>query len=109
MSTPSGSIPGPPFAADPDFLAREVNVIETSAPLRLHELRFLQDGPDFVVGRVDIDSYGVFPPDGAALLRQLVDGVPPTGAADWYQQTYGEPVDMAEFLGVLTELDFVAG
>ncbi|MDI1461282.1 hypothetical protein QEZ54_09910 [Catellatospora sp. KI3] len=81
---------------------------QLSEPLRLHDLTFLPDGDDVVVGRVDIDSYGVFPPDGAALLQQLVAGVPPHAAADWYARTYGEPVDLDEFLGVLTELEFTA-
>lgn len=35
----------------------------------LHDLRYLDEGDRVVVGRTDCDSYGVFPPDGAALLR----------------------------------------
>lgn len=83
-------------------------MLQTAGPLRLHNLTFLPDGEDVVVGRVDVNSYGVFPPDGAALLEQLVAGMPPAAAAEWYERTYGEPVDLAEFLGVLTELEFVA-
>lgn len=83
-------------------------MLQTSGPLRLHDLTFLPDGEDVVVGRVDINSYGVFPPDGAALLQQLVAGMPPPEAAEWYERTYGEPVDLDEFLGVLAELEFTA-
>ncbi|SBT39065.1 hypothetical protein [Micromonospora auratinigra] len=78
-------------------------------PLRVHPLTYLPDGDDVVVGRTDVDSFGVFPPDGAALLRRIADGMPPADAADWYAETYGEQVDLAEFLGVLSELDFLAG
>jgi hypothetical protein len=78
-------------------------------PLRVHPLTYLPDGDDVVVGRTDVDSFGVFPPDGAALLRRIADGMPPAEAADWYAETYGEQVDLAEFLGVLSELDFLAG
>ena len=35
--------------------------------LAFHQLSFAPEGDDVVVGRRDIDSYGVFPPDGAAL------------------------------------------
>ncbi|MGY0232073.1 hypothetical protein [Longispora urticae] len=77
------------------------------APVRLHPLSYLEDGEDVVIGRTDTDSYGVFPADGAALLRRLADGEPPGAAARWYAETYGEPVDLAEFLGVLAELDFL--
>ncbi|MFF5173704.1 hypothetical protein ACFY3U_13805 [Micromonospora sp. NPDC000089] len=78
-------------------------------PLRVHPLTYLPDGDDVVVGRTDVDSFGVFPPDGAELLRRIADGMPPAEAADWYAETYGEQVDLAEFLGVLSELDFLAG
>jgi hypothetical protein len=79
-------------------------------PLRLHPLTFLQEGAedDVTVGRADIDSYGLFPPDGAALLRQLESGVPPADAAEWYRNQYWESVDIEEFLDVLDELDLMA-
>jgi hypothetical protein len=77
------------------------------APLRLHPLTFLHEGDEVTVGRADIDSYGLFPPDGAALLQQLESGTPPAEAAEWYQSQYGESVDIEEFLAVLDELDLV--
>ena len=39
--------------------------------LQFHRLSFVPDGDEVVVGRRDIDSYGVVPPDGAALVREL--------------------------------------
>ena len=76
-------------------------------PLRFHPLAFLEDGGEVVVGRSDIDSYGVFPTDGAALVRELAAGRAPADAADWYAETYGERVDMADFLATLHELRLV--
>jgi hypothetical protein len=75
--------------------------------VRLHPLTYLEEGDEVTVGRADIDSYGLFPPDGAALLRRLEAGAPPNAAARWYTERYGEQVDMAEFLDVLDELELV--
>ncbi|RZB17447.1 hypothetical protein StrepF001_22375 [Streptomyces sp. F001] len=73
----------------------------------MHRLTYLDDGDETVVGRLDVDSYAVFPPDGVALLRELESGRTPSDAAAWYAERYGEPVDMAEFLTTLRELGFV--
>ena len=75
--------------------------------LALHRLSFAPEGDDVVVGRRDIDSYGVFPPDGAALVRELAAGRPVADAARWYEDTYGEPVDLAGFVDTLSELQFL--
>jgi hypothetical protein len=76
-------------------------------PLRLHPLTYLTEGDDVTVGRADIDSYGVFPPDGAELVRRLEEGRSPHEAAQWYESQYGEAVDIGEFLEVLEELDLL--
>src|SRR3954471_13413087 len=78
-------------------------------PLSFHPLTFVPDGEDVVIGRPDTDSYAVFPDSGAALLHRLRDGLSPAAGARWYEDTYGEEVDMADFLDTLRELDFVAG
>lgn len=65
------------------------------------------DGTDIIVGRGDIDSYAVFPADGAELLARLRSGVGVAEAGRWYRERYGEPVDMADFLATLRELDFL--
>jgi hypothetical protein len=75
--------------------------------LRFHRLTFAPDGDEVVIGRRDIDSYGVFPVDGAALLRQLESGRSLDDAARWYEETYGEPVDVDGFLETLTDLEFL--
>jgi hypothetical protein len=80
---------------------------DLSQPLVLHDLTFLEDGDEVTVGRADIGSYGVFPPDGAALLRKLADGASPADAIRWYSAEYGEDVDIEEFLDVLDEFDLI--
>lgn len=82
-------------------------MIRSDAPVRLHRLRFLREGGDVVVGRVDIDSYVILPPDGAALLEELIAGHTPAEAACWYARTYGESVDIDEFLDTVGELGFL--
>jgi hypothetical protein len=76
-------------------------------PLRLHPLTFLDEGDEVTVGRADINSYGMFPADGAALIRRLVAGNSPNDAARWYTEQFGEQVDMAEFVELLAEFDML--
>jgi hypothetical protein len=81
--------------------------ISLDEPIRLHPLTYLEEGDDVTVGRADIDSYGVFPRDGAELVRRMEQGSSPNEAAGWYEEQYGEKVDVAEFLEVLEELDLL--
>ena len=76
------------------------------ATLRLRPLTFLPEGDGVVVGCAQVDSYVVLPPDGAALLERLTQ-VPRPEAARWYEATYGEPVDLDDFVETLAELDFL--
>ena len=76
-------------------------MVELDQPLRLHPLTYLEEGDEVTVGRADINSFGLFPVDGAALLRQLEAGSTPSEAARWYSAEYGEQVDISEFLEVL--------
>ena len=72
-----------------------------------HPLTLVPDGPDVIVGRTDIDSYAAFPTDGAELLNQLRSGMDTERAARWYEERYGEPVDLADFLDTLRDLEFL--
>ncbi|MBM7774873.1 hypothetical protein JOD54_005077 [Actinokineospora baliensis] len=83
--------------------------LDLDRPLALHPLTFHADGDEVTVGRADIGLFGVFPPDGAELLRKLTDGVPPNAAAAWYADEYGETVDIAEFLEILVEYEMLVG
>jgi hypothetical protein len=77
--------------------------------LRFHRLSFVPEGDEVVVGRRDIDSYGVFPPDGAALVRELDAGRSVPDAERWYEATYGEKVDIDGLVAVLADLQFLRG
>lgn len=80
---------------------------DPSRPVPIHPLSYLDEGEEVTVGRRDADTYVVLPADGAALLRRLEEGISAAEAADWYQQTYGDPVDIADFVDTITELGFV--
>ncbi len=73
----------------------------------LHSLTYLDEGRDVTVGRSDVDAYAVLPAEGAALLRRLEEGLTPDQAAGWYERTYGELVDIGDFLAGLEELGFL--
>ena len=80
----------------------------TAEPLQFHPLSFLDEGDgDVLIGRIDIDSYGVFPADGAALVRELQTGRSREDAAAWYRENYGEDVDIGEFVDTLEELQLL--
>lgn len=79
----------------------------TADGLLFHELSFVREGDDVVVGRLDTGSYAVFPADGAELLKQLTEGMPLTAAADWYETTFDEEVDLDDFVETLHDLGFV--
>lgn len=75
--------------------------------LAFHRLTFAPERDGIMVGRQDIESYAVLPEDGARLLRVLADGMPVAAAADWYESTFGESVDMGDFVATITDLGFV--
>src|SRR6185437_8524956 len=65
------------------------------------------EGDDVVVGRAETGSFAVLPKDGADLLRCLSSGMTATEAAEWYEQSFGEPVDIDDFLESMEELGFI--
>lgn len=75
--------------------------------LAFHPLTFVSDPPDVIVGRKDIDSYAAFPEDGAELLKQLQTGKNLEEAATWYEERYGEAINMDDFLETLHDLQFL--
>jgi hypothetical protein len=75
--------------------------------LTLHELSFVSEGDEVVVGRADTGSYAVFPADGAELVRRIADGMSLSQAAAWYEQSFGEPVDIGDLADTLAGLGFV--
>lgn len=85
-----------------------MTAIDLNSPLRLYPITYLDEGEEVTVGRADIDSYGLFPADGAALLKYLEAGHSPNEGARWYAEQYNEQVDIVEFLEVLEEFDMIA-
>lgn len=79
----------------------------SGSALAVHELSFVPEGDEVVVGRLDTGSYAVFPSDGAALLKRLSEGMALDEAAAWYEETFSEPVDVEDFVDTLRELGFV--
>ena len=75
--------------------------------LELHELSFVSEGDEVVVGRPDTGSYAVFPADGAELVRRIAGGMSLGRASAWYEQSFGEPVDIDDLAATLAELGFV--
>lgn len=75
--------------------------------LVFYPLTFVPDSPDVIIGRKDIDSYAAFPEDGAELLKQLQAGKGPEEAAAWYQERYGEAINLEDFLETLHDLQFL--
>lgn len=75
--------------------------------IRLHHLTMVAEDDGVMVGRPDIGSYALFPPEGAEALRMLDSGVPVSGVAAWYERTCGERLDVDDFLAALETLDFL--
>ncbi|WP_267243389.1 hypothetical protein [Streptomyces sp. PR69] len=80
---------------------------DADTPLTLHPLVYLEDGGEVTIGRPDTDSYAIFPPDGAGLVRRLAQGDTPAQASDWYAAEYGERADVQDVIDALRELGFV--
>jgi hypothetical protein len=73
----------------------------------LHQLTMVPEGDEVLIGRLDIDSFAVFPADGAAVVRRLRDGMTPGEVAAWYRAQYGETLDLTDLLETLDELGFL--
>jgi hypothetical protein len=83
--------------------------ITTSTQVRLQPLTYVDDRDGVVIGRPDTGSYGVFPPEGADLLRSLEAGATLEAAVRrWHEQT-GETLDVADFVAIIEDLGFVVG
>lgn len=75
--------------------------------VHFHALSYVPDGDDVVVGRIETGSFAVLPADGAQLLRRLAEGQPALEAAAWYEECFGEPVDIEDFLESMDGLGFI--
>ncbi|MEO6700686.1 MAG: hypothetical protein ABI140_14230 [Jatrophihabitantaceae bacterium] len=79
----------------------------TTSSVALHPLTMVAEGEDVLIGRMDTDSFAVFPADGAAVVSQLQQGRSPAEVRDWYAASYGEQLDLDDLLQTLDELGFL--
>jgi hypothetical protein len=75
--------------------------------LTLYPLTFVAEGDQVIIGRPEVDSFAVFSPDAAAVVRRIEAGETLASVADWYQTAYGEPADLGDFVETLRDLDFI--
>ncbi len=79
----------------------------TGTRVRLQPLTYVDEGDAVMVGRPDTGSYGVFPREGADLIRSLAAGSTlESGARRWHEET-GQALDVPDFLEILADLGFV--
>jgi hypothetical protein len=98
VNAPAVNAPAVPDPAVTDLAGTRV---------RLQPLTYVDDADGVMVGRPDTGSYGVFPPEGAKLLRWLeAGGTLEAGAARWHEAT-GQELDAGDFTAVLDDLGFV--
>jgi hypothetical protein len=76
-------------------------------PVQLPPLVYFADGDEVTIGRRDTDSYGIFPADGAEVVRRLAAGSTPRQIARWYAQEFGESLDIDHVLAALAELELL--
>src|SRR5438552_1951547 len=82
--------------------------IMNRSSIKFYPLSFIPENDlEVTVGRLDVDSYILLPADGAALLQEMQAGLSPQQASEWYQQHYGEAIDIEDFLYNLQELNFI--
>jgi hypothetical protein len=83
--------------------------VDLMSTVRFHPLSILREGDEVTVGRLDDErAFVVLPHDGAELLLRLREGMTLAAAAEWYYASFGEQVDIQDFVADLTELGFIA-
>jgi hypothetical protein len=83
--------------------------ITTGTHVRLQPLTYVDDSDGVMVGRPDTGSYGVFPPEGADMLKTLeAGGTLEAAACEWHERT-GETLDLVDFVAIIEDLGFVVG
>jgi hypothetical protein len=81
--------------------------VDIDRPVKLYPLVFLADGDEVTIGRSDIDSYGIFPKEGADAVRRLADGDTPRIVAEWFESTHDSGIDMPDLIATLDELELL--
>jgi hypothetical protein len=81
--------------------------LTSEQPLAFHTLTFVPEGEDVLVGKAGTDAYAVLPPDGAEVLQRMTRGATPTSVAAWYEASYGQRLDIDDFMASMAELGFL--
>lgn len=83
--------------------------LSSTSVVELHPLHLAAaDDGGWQVGRVETGTFVALPAEGVALLEWLRAGATVGAAGDRFTARYGEPVDVAGFLGELADCGFVA-
>ncbi|MET8278855.1 hypothetical protein [Micromonospora sp. NPDC005174] len=80
---------------------------DATSTVRLRPLTVVEEGTDVLVGDPERGTYVAMPAVGGVVIRALLDGAPLAEAAERGEAFAGEPVDLEDFVAVLTELGFV--
>ncbi|EID53062.1 hypothetical protein [Saccharomonospora xinjiangensis] len=75
--------------------------------VRLRPLSVVEDGDEVVIGDPESGTFVTIPPVGGVVVRALQRGAGLRDAAEEAEAFAGEPVDVAAFVEVLTDLGFV--
>ncbi|MFC4586282.1 hypothetical protein [Sphaerisporangium corydalis] len=79
----------------------------TGTPVRLRDLGFRQDGPEWIVGRVDGEEFVSVPNEGMRAIRLLQDGATVEEAERRMRAETGADLDVHDFVRTLGELGLV--
>jgi hypothetical protein len=81
--------------------------LTSDQPLAFHALTFVSEGEDVLVGKPGTDVYAVLPSDGAEVLKRMTRGATPSSVVAWYEASYGERLDIDDFVASMAELGFL--
>lgn len=86
----------------------ETAAIAPSARVTLHELAMRRDGDEWIVGRMATRTFVALPAVGARAVELLGEGLTVARTAEILYEETGEEVGIADFVGDLAALGFVA-
>ncbi|MDN3358457.1 hypothetical protein [Actinomadura sp. DC4] len=76
--------------------------------IRLHSLRFRQDGQEWIVGRAETGTFVAIPQMGMRVIEKIQDGRPLDDIRRELESRSDQPVDVVAFVNQLIDLGFVA-
>jgi putative peptide zinc metalloprotease protein len=76
--------------------------------IRLHSLRFRQDGQEWIVGRAETGTFIAIPQIGMQVIESIQHGRPLDDIRQELESRNDQPVDVVAFVNQLIDLGFVA-